>query len=139
DPEGIIAMEDYLPIPDEDTRVFWEGLSRGTFLLRWCTDCGKPHYFPRGFCPFCWSESLEWREASGRGTVFATTVIRQMGLEPFMTRVPYNVSIVELEEGPRLLTNVVGVEPEDVRIGMGVVLEAEVHGDIGLPLFRPAA
>ena len=62
----------------------------------------------------------------------------QAAIPPFDERVPYNVAVVELDEGPRLVTNVVGIPPEKVHIGMAVVLAAEVHGDIGLPLFRPA-
>ena len=130
--------EPHLPVPDQETAPFWEALAGGKLLLKWCLDCGRPHYWPRDFCPFCWSARTEWRPASGRGTVFATTVIRQAALPPFSERLPYNVAVVELEEGPRLVTNVVGVPPDEVRIGQPVELAAEPHGDIGLPLFRPA-
>jgi uncharacterized OB-fold protein len=130
--------DEYLPIPDQETAPFWKGLAEGKFLLKWCESCEKPHYYPRDFCPYCWSEQTVWREASGRGVVFATTVVRQMGLEPFASRLPYNISIIELEEGPRLLSNVVGTAPDQVRIGMSVRLAPEVHDEIGLPLFEPA-
>jgi uncharacterized OB-fold protein len=132
------AMDDdaLLPIPDAETEAFWRGLADGVFLLRWCLDCGRPHYYPRSFCPLCWSERVEWRPASGQGRVFATTVIRQMGLPPFDQRVPYNVALVELDEGPLVLTNVVGAPPESVVIGAAVELAAERHRDIALPLFR---
>ncbi|MHB8671126.1 MAG: Zn-ribbon domain-containing OB-fold protein [Acidimicrobiales bacterium] len=128
--------DSHLPIPDPETEEFWAALAQDRLLLQYCNSCERPHYYPRSFCPWCWSDNTDWREASGLGTVFATTVIRQMGLEPFGDRVPYNVSIVELDEGPRMLTNVIGVDAAEVRIGMRVELAAEHHGDIGLPLFR---
>src|SRR5438270_9642709 len=95
---------DWLPIPDTETAEFWAGLARGVLLIRSCNSCGRPHYYPRSFCPFCWSSDVVWRETTGRGTVFATTVIRQHGLSPFKERAPYNISLVDLDEGPRLLT-----------------------------------
>src|SRR5690348_15968817 len=111
----------HLPIIDAESAPYWNGLSRGEFLLKYCLDGGRPHYYPRVYCPNWWGET-EWRTASGRGDVFATTVVRQMGFPPFRDRVPYNLSIVELEEGPHLLTHVIGVPPETVRIGMSVEL-----------------
>jgi uncharacterized OB-fold protein len=131
-------MSGHLPVPDAETRPFWDALGNGRLLIKWCLECGRPHYFPRAFCPFCWSERTEWREASGDGVVFATTTVRQMGVEPFRSRVPYNVSIVELAEGPRMLTNVVGIDASEVRIGMEVRLSPERDGDAWLPLFRLA-
>ena len=130
--------EKWLPIPDAETEEFWHGLARGVLLVRSCNSCSRLHYYPRSFCPFCWSSDVAWREMSGRGTVYATTIVRQHGLSPFKERAPYNISLVDLDEGPRLLTNVVGCAPEDVHIGDTVVLEPDVHDDIGLPLFRRA-
>lgn len=130
-------MSAHLPIIDAESAPFWEGLGAGEFRLKYCTECGRPHYFPRVYCPFCWGDT-EWRVASGRGEVFATTVVRQMGFPPFRDRVPYNLAIVELEEGPHLLTHVVGVEPEAVRIGMPVRLAPELDGTVWMPFFTPA-
>lgn len=136
-PDVHLPRDDALPILDAETAPFWHGLARRELLLKWCTACGRPHYYPRDFCPFCWSDRTEWRRATGHGTVFATTVVHQHGLEPFRSRAPYNVSIVELDEGPRLLAPVHGIAPDAVRIGTAVELDPEVHGDIGLPRFRP--
>lgn len=131
-------MTDWLPVPDPETEPFWAALARGVLSLPVCNSCGKPHYYPRSFCPFCHGRALSWQDMSGRGTVFATTVIRQHGLSPFKERAPYNISIVELDEGPHVLTNVVGCAADEVRIGDRVGLDVDVHGDIGLPLFRRA-
>jgi uncharacterized protein len=130
-------MRDHLPIIDEESRPFWDGLGEQRFLLKYCTDCGKPHFFPRTYCPYCWGET-EWRDSPGRATVYAATTIRSMGAEPFAARVPYNLSVVQLDEGPLMLTNVTGVDPESVKIGMAVKLKATLDEDVWLPWFEPA-
>ncbi|HEV8298861.1 MAG TPA: OB-fold domain-containing protein [Acidimicrobiales bacterium] len=130
-------MSAHLPIIDAESAPYWEGLGAGELRLKWCTACGRPHFFPRVYCPFCWGDT-EWRVASGRGEVFATTVVRQMGFPPHRDRVPYNLAIVELAEGPHLLTKVVGVAPEAVHIGMAVQLAPELDGTVWMPFFRPA-
>jgi uncharacterized OB-fold protein len=128
-------MSDHLPIVDAESEPFWTALGDGHFLLKWCQECGRPHYYPRTYCPFCWAET-EWRPASGAGVVFATTVVRRVGLKPFSGRVPYNLSIVELAEGPRLLTNVIGSPPEQVKVGAPVVLSATLDDGQWMPTFR---
>lgn len=128
---------EHLPIIDTESKPFWDGLGEGKFLLKYCLDCHQPHFYPRHLCPFCWGDT-EWRESSGKGTVFAKTAIHQMAFEPFKSRTPYNLSIVELDEGPLLLTNVVGCDVEDVQIGMPVILQAELDVEVWMPRFRPA-
>lgn len=127
---------DHLPIVDLESKPFWDGLAEGRFLLKWCLQCGDPHFYPRTYCPSCWGET-EWREASGTGTVFATTTIHQMMFEPFKGRTPYDISIVQLDEGPLVLTNVVGGDPEAVHIGMRVELAPELDVEVWMPRFRP--
>ena len=129
-------MSAHLPIIDAESAPFWEGLGAGEFRLKYCSACGRPHFYPRRFCPFCWGDT-EWRVGSGRGEVLATTVVRQMGFPPFRDRVPYNLAIVELVEGPHLLTHVVGIEPDAVRIGMEVRLAPELDGTVWMPFFTP--
>lgn len=128
---------DHLPIVDTESAPFWEGLAEGKFLLKWCLECGLAHFYPREFCPHCWG-ATEWREASGHATVHATTTVRQMGFEPFRSNLPYNLAIVELAEGPKMLTSVVGCDPDDVHIGLAVEFVAEQDGDVWVPHFRPA-
>ena len=127
----------HLPIVDAESQPFWDAIGDGKLLLKFCLDCGRAHYYPRTYCPYCWGET-EWREASGRGVVFATTTVRRMGLPPFNTRVPYNLSIVELEEGPRMLTNVIDSPPEDVQIDMPVEFSPRLDDTQWMPTFRLA-
>jgi uncharacterized protein len=128
---------EHLPIVDAESDPFWTALGDGQLLLKWCLDCGRPHYYPRTFCPFCWGET-EWRPGSGSGAVFATTIVRRVGLKPFSTRVPYNLAIIELAEGPRMLTNVIGSPPEEVEIGAAVTLSPTLDDGQWLPTFRLA-
>ena len=128
-----------LPTPDGDSQVFWEAAREGRLLIKRCRACGRPHYYPRPFCPHCWSEEVKWEQASGRATLYTYSVVYENDLPPFSGRVPYVAAIVDLEEGPRAMTNVVGCPPEDVRIGMAVRVRFEpVSDEAALPLFEPA-
>jgi uncharacterized OB-fold protein len=128
-----------LPSPDDASRPFWEAAKAGTLLIRRCSDCGRAHYYPRPFCPFCWSEAVVWEEASGRATLYTWSVVYHNDLPPFPGRIPYVAAIVDLAEGPRMMTNVVDCPFED--LAMGVALEVtfrEETDEITLPVFRPA-
>ncbi len=127
------------PSVDWETRAFWEGCGRGELLLQRCPDCGAIQHRPRAVCAGCLSDGIETFRASGRGTVYTFTVTRQNQLPPFRGACPYVLAYVELEEGPRLLTNIVGCEPEEVRIGMPVRVEfVESEKQRAVPRFRPA-
>jgi uncharacterized OB-fold protein/acyl dehydratase len=126
------------PAVSDDTRFFWEGVARGELLIQRCAACGELRHPPRPMCPRC--RSLDWDtvRASGRGTVYSYVVPHHPRMPAFPER--YVVALVELEEGTRLVTNLVGVAREDVRIGMAVELECtKVDDELVLPLFRPAA
>jgi uncharacterized protein len=116
---------------------FWDATREGRLLLPWCTICDHPIWYPRAICPGCLgSEVIEWRQASGRATVYAITV-EQAGQTPALAA-PYAVALVELEEGPRLLTNVVGAPPESIAVGAAVEVTWEPLSDgRQLPLFTP--
>lgn len=102
--------------------------------------CSSFIYYPRPFCPRCPGDELEWREASGRGRVYTYTVVRRAATPAFADRVPHVLALVELEEGPRVVTNIVGCRPEEVRIGMPVRAAFERHsGEVGLVIFQPEA
>ena len=104
-----------------------------------CTGCGHHQFYPRLVCTHCMSEALEWVEASGRGTVETFTVIRRAVSAEFEEDVPYVVALVRLEEGPRLMSNVIDCEPEVVRIGLEVAVVFEQRSpDIAVPQFQPA-
>jgi len=127
------------PVPEitPDMAPFWAAARRHELVVQRCTDCGARRFPARDICSRCLSRAAEWVPVSGRGTVFTLAIMHQRvhpGLEP-----PYAVVVVELAEGPRLLSNVVGVGPHDVRIGMPVeVVFEDVTPDVTLPKFRPA-
>jgi uncharacterized OB-fold protein len=136
-------MPDYpgpLPVPTPESRPFWEAARRHELRLQCCRACGTWIFYPRGACPRCFSADLEWRRASGRGTLHTFTVVHR-GLKGFPIGPPYVIAIVELAEGPHLMTNLVGVaaDPGALRIGMPVeVVFADVTPEVTLPHFRPA-
>lgn len=130
-----------LPKLDEpDTRPFWEATREKQLRYQRCDDCGAVVWHPRAHCTRCIGGSLSWQTASGKGAIYTFSVVRQSYHPFFRTRVPYAVAWVDLEEGPRLLTNVVGVtDPStDLSCGQPVVLEWEEHEEVNIPLFRPA-
>lgn len=133
----------HLPVADQETEAYWEATREGRLLIKRCTACGQAFFYPRTYCPRCWSPDTEWVEASGRGTVYTFTVVHQNDLPPFNERLPYVVAIVELEEGVRMTSNIEGIDPEDVRCDMPVAVafreEARAQDDVvSLPVFRPA-
>jgi uncharacterized OB-fold protein len=128
-----------VPLPDNISRPYWEAAGRGELLYQECPQCGQRQLYPRALCTAC-AATPEWRTASGRGTVHTFTVIRQNWAEPFREMLPYVVAMVELDEGPRLMSNVTDCAPEAVHIGMPVEAWFEsVEDGIALPMFRPAA
>lgn len=127
-----------LPEPDDASRPFWDGAAEGKLVLMRCNDCGTWRLPSRMHCDNCLSTNTAWQQASGRGTVRTFGVMHQRYHPGFAADLPYNVTIVELEEGPRLPTNLVGVNNADIRVGMPVVVDWERHSDVTLPKFRPA-
>ena len=128
-----------LPRIDEESRGFWEALARHELYFQRCRDCGTKRLYPRALCPSCLSSRTEWVRASGRGNVYSFSVTHQNQAPGFREELPYVLAIVELEEGVRLMTNVVGCASETVRIGMPVeVVFDDVTLEVTLPKFRPA-
>lgn len=120
-----------------DNRWWWEGIERGELLIQKCSACGTLRHPPRPMCGKC--QSLEWGSivAKGRGTVYSFTILHHPKLPGY--EYPLPCVLIELEEGTRLVSNVVGCKPEEIRIGMPVALSIEAVDDqIELPLFRPA-
>jgi uncharacterized OB-fold protein len=128
-----------VPEPTPDTQPFWDGCARGELLLQRCRDCGKPYFYPRPVCPACGSTDVEWFRASGRATLYSY-VINHRPARGFETEAPYAIAVVELAEGPRMMTNIVGVPntPEDLILDMELQVTFEQRGDITIPLFAPA-
>ena len=128
-----------LPNPTPDSAAFWEACQQHVLKLQQCNACGEFWFPPGNRCGHCWSESWEWKPVSGRGQLFTFTVIRRAYHAGFADGLPYNVAVVQLEEGPRLVSNVVECAPEDLKVGMplSVVFE-DVTPETTLPKFRPA-
>ena len=118
---------------------YFEGLTEGRVRMQRCASCGQLQLPPRRRCHRCGGGAFDWVDASGRAEVWAVSVFYKPYLPEFRDRVPYNVAIVRLEEGPRLLSNVVGVDDDNIEAGMPLVAETAVADD-GTPLvrFRPA-
>jgi len=128
-----------LPRTTPDSQPFWDALRQRKLVLPHCAACGKPHLPPGPVCPFCFGDRLEWRPASGRGTVSTWTVVHKAWFPAFATDIPYNVVQVELEEGPRLTARVVGLSNERLKVGLPVAIDFdESREGITLPQFRPA-
>jgi uncharacterized OB-fold protein len=135
----VAAIRHPAPGADWETRGYWEGAARGELVLQRCRACGAVQHRPRAVCALCLGGEIEHFAASGRGTVHTFTVTHQNQAPGFREACPYVLAYVDLEEGPRLLTNVVGCEPAQVRIGMPVVVEfAATDGEFPVPVFRPA-
>ncbi len=127
-----------LPYIHPETKEYWDGAGRDELLVRRCRSCGAYHFYPRDFCPSCFSFDVGWVKASGRGTIYSFTVCHR-GAPGFEDDVPYNLVLVELEEGVRMMSNVIGCANEDLTIGMPVeVVFEDAGGNVTLPKFRPA-
>ena len=122
------------PMVTTTTRQFWDATARGQFLLQRCDTCDLVIWFPRSRCPQCATTALPTFAASGKGVVYSHTVIRKVGNE-YKGAVPFVVAYVELDEGPRIMTNIVGCGPDDVTVGMRVEIEFNDTGE-GSALYR---
>ncbi|MER6972153.1 Zn-ribbon domain-containing OB-fold protein [Nocardioides sp. NPDC057767] len=129
-----------LPTVESATRPYWEAAKAGRLLIARCRACEKVHHYPRPFCPSCWSEDVEAIEASGRGTLYTYSTVYVNDLPPFKERLPYVAAMVELEEGPRLMTNIEGCDPEALSVGMAVEVDFRALSDeLDAIVFRPAS
>jgi uncharacterized OB-fold protein len=127
-----------LPSVEGETRPYWEAAKQGRLLIKKCNACGEVHHYPRPFCPSCWSEDVEWQEVSGRGTLYTYSTIFRNDLEPFSAWGAYVAAVVELDEGPRLMTNIVDAAPETLRVGMPVkVRYRDLTDEWAAPVFSP--
>lgn len=117
-----------------ETKPFWDATAEGKLLLRHCTACGFTIWYPRDLCPECRSTATEWVEASGRGTIYTFTVTRR-GQGRWRDVSPYVLAYVELEEGPRVMTNIVDCDPATLAIGQAVEVTFDDTGE-GAALYR---
>ena len=114
-----------------ETKPFWDGCAAGKLLLPKCSACGRSHWYPRGLCPYCFSDKLEWVAASGEGTIYTVSVMER-------AEVPYAIAYVTLAEGPSMMTNIVDCDPDQVRIGVRVRVSFLDVEDASLPVFVKA-
>ena len=129
------------PVPptSELTQPYWDAARRGQMVVQRCEGCGQRPFPPRATCPSCGAPSLSWSPVSGRATVYSYTIAHRPPHPAFAAQLPLVVAIVELEEGPRMFTNIVGCDPADVEVGMAVVATSEPidDTDMVLPVFTP--
>jgi uncharacterized protein len=128
------------PVPTPVSQPFWDALRDERIALQRCDECATWVYYPRARCPGCLSDRLTWTEVDGQGSVYTFTVALQPTAPPFADELPQLLAVVELNEGVRVSTTLVGVEPDAVAIGMPVAPVFD-HGDDGITLlrFRPRA
>lgn len=125
-----------LLLQDSDTRPYWEGLAQGELRIQRCDSCLHAVFYPRALCPHCHADHLSWVAASGRGTIYSYTVAHQ-AFGVFAQETPFIVAIVELEEGVRMMSRIVGAPRARVAIGQAVQVTFEVVGEhLTLPYFR---
>lgn len=130
-----------VPEIDDFTRPYWDAAAEGRLLIRRCraAGCGRAHHYPREFCPYCWSTDAGWEEAGGGATLYTWSVVHRNDLPPFGSRLPYTAAVVDLDEGPRMMTEVIDCPEEKLRIGMRLRVAYRCLPDTGVvvPVFRP--
>jgi uncharacterized OB-fold protein len=127
-----------LPTPDLDSQAYWQGLKSGQLLLQHCGACGHVQFYQQAICRQCGSEDLTHRAASGRGIVHSFSVVHRAPGPAFKQDTPYAVLLVELAEGPRMISSLVEADPMAVQFDMPVELVCDpVNAEVVLPRFRP--
>ena len=130
------------PVPQQENDFYWEKAKEHQLWLRKCNGCQKAYFYPRDICPECFSRDTTWVRASGRGTLHTFAVVHRAPASAFKEDVPYVVAMVDLEEGPRMPTGLVDVEPDPSKIKVGMQVEVvfqDVTEKFALPKFRPVS
>ncbi len=117
------------PVANADSAPYWAAARERRLLIRRCRDCGASHFMPRHLCPSCWSDQLDWIDASGGGSVHSYTIVRRASAAAFAPLTPYVLALIDLDEGPRMVSNILGSDALQVRIGDRVRLTFEDRGD----------
>jgi len=135
-----MARKDYkkpLPHLDEENRWFFEACARHELVLQKCASCGTVRFYPRALCPSCMSSKTDYVRASGRGRVYTFTVTHQNQAPGFRDELPYVMAYVELDEGPRILTNIINTPPGEVKIDLPVeVVFEDIDENLAIPKFQ---
>jgi len=121
------------PAMNPGDEPYFQAAGEGKLLLKKCNDCGEVHHYPRALCPFCWSQKVEWVQAKGTGEIYTYSITRRGG------PVPYCIAYVTLDEGPRMMTNIVDCDLDTIKIGQRVkVTFKKTEGGASVPCFAPA-
>ena len=126
------------PTPRGEERTWFEAAAERRLLIQRCSACGAAVFFPRSVCPVCHDDALGWADAAGTGTVYSYTVLHRAGKPGWEGDVPYVVALIELDEGPRLMGNLLEADLAQVRIGMPVRVTFEQRGALTVPQWVPA-
>jgi uncharacterized protein len=119
------------PVPGPDTQAFWDAAAKGKLLIKKCGECGKSHYYPRANCPYCLSAKTEWVESKGTGTIYTYSVMRR-------SPVPYAICYVRLDDGVTMMSNLVDMDLDKIKIGAKVkVVFKPSDGGPPVPMFAP--
>lgn len=132
-------MELQLPAPvaNADSQPYWNAARESRLLIRKCKACAALHFMSRYLCPICWSENLEWIESKGTGSIHSFSIIHRAPAPAFAKRVPYVIALIELDEGPRMVANVLGENALSVNIGDRVKVIFEDRGNgLMIPQFN---
>jgi uncharacterized OB-fold protein len=133
-----LTLRPVMPAANPDTQPFWDGCARGVFLLQRCTVCSTFRHPPSPICPTCLSSEHEWLEATGQGSIYTFVIVRESLRRGWEELVPYVVAVVDLDEGPKLVTNVINIDPDLVTIGLrGKIVFTPMDGAMMLPVFAP--
>ena len=125
-----------LPVIDPGTRPFWDAARDHRLSIQKCKSCGKYHFYPRELCPHCHSDDLEWTDISGRGEIYSFTIARRPAGPVYADDVPYVIAMIALDEGPRMMTNLIVDDVETVQIGDRVAVHFDdVTDEVTLPKF----
>lgn len=138
-----MELERPLPHPiTPEAQPYWDGLKEHKLMLPKCDDCGKPFFYPRIACPLCHSRRVSWIQASGKGKLYAFEIAYRSLSQAFKVKAPYILAMVELEEGPRLMSNLINIEPDPKIITCDMPVEVvfeKLTDEITIPLFQPAS
>lgn len=129
-----------IPVPDERSAEFFKAAKQGRLLIKRCPRCGRSLAPQREICDGCSNEALEWTPASGKGSIYSFVVMHQVLHPAFRDEVPYNVIVVELDEGPRLTSNLAGTANSEIRVGDRVeAVFEDLSEEVAVPKFRVVA
>ncbi len=134
-----------LPIPTITTEAkpFWDGLANNELLIPKCNDCGHMFMYPKAYCPNngCFSSNLDWEKVSGVGKLFSYTIVHRAAdvrFQEIASQAPYIFALVELKEGPKLITTLINADVNNIEVGMSVgIIFEKINEDITLPKFQP--